>query len=265
MRIAVIIPAAGRSTRYQSPHNEGLRSKLDEDLGGKTVLQRSIELFHTRDEVATIIIAGPAEPDALADFRLRHGDRLALFGATLVRGGLQSRTESVAAALAAVPEACTHVAVHDAARPCTPAALVDRVFEAAGRHPAVIPAVPVEDTLKRVGEPIEDTGDDDPVAAILGAGARPPPLRPVETTIARDGLVLEQTPQVFEVGLLRRAHAGARTGTDDAALVEALGETVLVVEGDRTNIKITRPGDLELARAILGVSGPGSRPAHKRF
>lgn len=265
MRIAVIIPAAGRSTRFQSPHNEGVRSKLDEDLGGKSVLQRTVELFHTRDEVAAVIVAGPADPEAFAEFKLRHGDRLALFGATLCPGGAMSRTESVAAALAEVPEACTHIAVHDAARPCTPPDLIDRVFDAASKHGAVIPAIPVEDTLKRVGQAIEDAGDDDPVAAILGTGARRPPLSPVEATVERAGLVLVQTPQVFEAGLLRRAYAGSRTATDDAALVEALGEVVLVVEGDRTNIKITRPGDVELARAILGLSGPRGRPTHKRF
>lgn len=265
MRIAVIIPAAGRSIRFQSPHFEGERSKLDEDLGGKSVLQRTVELFHTRDEVSSVIVAGPAEAHAFADFKLRHGDRLALFGATLCAGGLESRTQSVAAALGEVPADCTHVAVHDAARPCTPPDLIDRVFDAAAHHAAVIPAIPVEDTLKRVGDAIEQSGDEDPVAAILGSGARRPPLRPVEATLDREGLVLVQTPQVFEADLLRRAYAGAATGTDDAALVEALGEAVLVIEGDRCNIKITRPGDIELARAILGLSGPRSRPTHKRF
>lgn len=265
MRVAVIIPAAGRSLRFQHPHFEGNRSKLDEDLGGKSVLQRTVELFHTREEVAGVIVAGPAEPHAFADFKLRHGDRLALFGATLCAGGLESRTQSVAAALREVPSDCTHIAVHDAARPCTAPELIDRVFDAAAHHQAVVPAMPVEDTLKRVGEAIEQASGDDPVAAILGAGARRPPLRAVEATLDRSGLMLVQTPQVFEAGLLRRAYETGSEGTDDASLVEALGEAVFVIEGDRSNIKITRPGDIELARAILGVSGPRSRPTHKRF
>jgi 2-C-methyl-D-erythritol 4-phosphate cytidylyltransferase len=265
MRIAVIIPAAGQSTRYQHPQTGESRSKLDEDLGGKSVLQRTIELFHTRDEVASIIVAGPPEPEAFADFKLRHGDRLSLFGAKLCPGSPRSRAASVAAALSETDEKCTHFAVHDAARPCTSSALIDRVFDAATKHDAVIPAIPVDDTLKRVGEPIDQVGDLDPVAAILGSGAEPPPLRPVVATVDRTDLVLVQTPQVFEASLFRRAYAGDLTGTDDAALVEVLEETVLVIEGDRRNLKITRPGDLELARAILGLGGPRSRPTHKRF
>jgi len=264
MRIAVIIPAAGRSTRYQHTQTGESRSKLDEDLGGKPVLQRTIELFHTRDEVSSIIVAGPPDPQAFADFKLRHGDRLALFGAKLCPGSPKSRTASVAAALAQADD-CTHLAVHDAARPCTSSALIDRVFDAASKYPAVIPAVEADDTLKRVGDPIDQTDDIDPVAAILGAGAQAPPLRPVVTTVDRTDVVLVQTPQVFQASLFRRAYAADLAGTDDAALVEALGETVLMIEGDRRNIKITRPGDLELARAILGLGGPSSRPTHKRF
>ncbi len=265
MKIAVIIPAAGQSTRYQHPQTGESRSKLDEDLGGKPVLQRTIELFHTRDEVATIIVAGPPDPEAFADFKLRHGDRLALFGAKLCPGSPTSRAASVAAALALADEGCTHFAVHDAARPCTSSALIDRVFDAAAHHPAVIPAIEADDTLKRVGEPIDQAEEIDPVAAILGAGAKAPPLRPVLATMDRTDVVLVQTPQVFEASLFRRAYKGDLTSTDDAALVEALGETVLVIEGDRRNLKITRPGDLDLARAILGLSGPRSRPTHKRF
>src|SRR6185436_8811812 len=116
MRIAVIIPAAGVSSRYIE--TGGLRSKLDEDLGGKPVIQRTVELFTKHDDVGQIIVAGPADPAAFAEFKDRHNDRLGLLGAKLVVGGVTHRYETVRAALAEVPEDCTHIAVHDAARPC---------------------------------------------------------------------------------------------------------------------------------------------------
>jgi 2-C-methyl-D-erythritol 4-phosphate cytidylyltransferase len=269
MQIAVIIPAAGSSSRFNADDTALLapRSKLDEDLGGRPVLQRTIELFTNRPEVAAIIVAGPHEPEAYAAFELRHGDKLALLGATLCRGGKTHRYETVKAALELVPPAATHIAVHDAARPVTPAELIDRLFDLAQRHPAVIPAVEVPDTIKRLDpEPVPDEPAD-PAAAILGLGAdKPSDLRRVAQTVDRSSLVLVQTPQVFDAGLLRRAYAQADlSSTDDAGLVERLGEPVLVVPGDPANIKITRPGDVPLARAIGGFKPPAERATHKRF
>jgi 2-C-methyl-D-erythritol 4-phosphate cytidylyltransferase len=269
MRISVIIPAAGSSTRYNANHDDPLgstRSKLDEDLGGKTVLQRSIELFNTREEVAQVIVAGPHDENAFADFKLRHGDRIALLGATLVQGGKDHRYETVANALRVINDTCTHIAIHDAARPATDAALIDRVFDAAKSHPAVVPGTPVSDTLKRVDpDPIEDDSSIDPVASILGVGTTHAMHR-VESTIDRSHLMQVQTPQVFERELLIRAYAqGNLNSTDDAGLVERLGEPVVIVEGDPLNIKLTRAQDLPLVRAIMGVKAPSSRPTHKRF
>src|SRR4051812_6851441 len=134
MRIAVIVPAAGASARYTAAG--GLRSKLDEDLGGKPVIQRTVELFTKHDDVAQIIVAGPADQAAFEEFRQRHGDRLGLLGARLARGGVTHRYETVKAALAEVGADCTHIAVHDAARPCTSFELLERVFAAAKRHNA---------------------------------------------------------------------------------------------------------------------------------
>lgn len=266
MRVAVIIPAAGSSARFNAGALDQTRSKLDEDLGGKPVLQRTVELFHTREDVGTIIVAGPHDTTRFEAFRLRHGDKLALFGVVLCRGGARHRFETVKAALEHVPDGHTHIAVHDAARPATPVELIDRVFDAASRHPAVIPAVEVDETLKRVGDPIDAAEDQDPIAAILGAGGSGAPLRPIRQTVDRSGLVLVQTPQVFEADLLRRAYEQPDLeSTDDAALVERLGVRVLAVEGDRRNIKITRPADVRLARSILGLRPPESRPTHKRF
>lgn len=264
MKICVIIAAAGASRRYAD--GGGLRHKLDEDLGGKPVLQRTVELFTKHDKVASIIVAGPADPESAADFRARYGDRLGLLGAKLCEGGVTHRWETVRNALALV-EDCTHVAVHDAARPCVSLELLDRVFDAAEQYPAVIPVLDVPDTIKRVQETEDTFGGDDPVAAILGVNPETQKkLRVVSETVSRAGLCLVQTPQVFELSLLRRAYAQPDlSSTDDAGLIERLGERVVVVEGESRNIKITRPADMALARAILGVKAPEGRPVHKRF
>jgi len=258
--IAVIVPAAGFSARW-SPH----RSKLDEDLGGRPVLHRTVELFSSRHDVAAVVVAGPHAEGAFADFSLKHADRLALLGASLCRGGATHRYETVAAALEHVPDSATHVAVHDAARPCASPALIDRVFAAAAAHPAVVPALPVADTIKRTAESAAAASaaadplalDDEPAAA---------PAKVVAETLDRAGLVAAQTPQVFSADLLRRAYAqDDLASTDDAVLVERLGEEVLVVEGDPHNIKLTLPKDLTIARAILGYKPPKERETHKKF
>lgn len=271
MRICVIIPAAGASTRYNNDADAldalgGPRSKLDEDLGGKTVLQRSVELFNTREEVGQVIVAGPCEDQPFADFQLRHSDRLALLGASLVRGGKNHRYETVANALRSLDESCTHIAIHDAARPATDPALIDRVFDTAKNHSAVVPGTTVTDTLKRIDpQAVTDTGNSDAVASILGVGTTHS-LHRVQSTIDRTNLMQIQTPQVFERELLLRAYAQEDlASTDDAGLIERLGEPVVVVEGDPLNLKLTRAQDLPLLRAIMGVQGPSQRPTHKRF
>ena len=87
MQIAVIIPAAGSSSRFNTGDSGLLapRNKLDEDLGGRPVLQRTVELFNTRPDVCGVIIAGPADDEAFAQFEFRHADKLALLGAVLCR------------------------------------------------------------------------------------------------------------------------------------------------------------------------------------
>lgn len=263
MDIAVILPAAGASSRYAAAG--GLRAKVDEDLGGRSVLLRSVELFVNRDDVGCVIVAGP--DDGYEEFIARHGDKLGLVGVKACRGGRSHRWETVRNALKLVPEGCTHVAVHDAARPAAPAALIDRVFAAAEKHDAVVPALDVPDTIKRASPVAAQDKDIDPLDAILGgAGKVNQRMRSVEATISRENLVLVQTPQVFERGLLERAYKQADlSSTDDASLVEKLGEAVVLVEGDPRNIKITRPVDLEMVRLLLGMKGPAERAAHKRF
>jgi 2-C-methyl-D-erythritol 4-phosphate cytidylyltransferase len=263
MRICAIIPAAGASRRF------GIGDKLSQDLGGRAMLLRTVELFTKRDEVASIVVAAPPEEEAFEQFRERFGAQLSFHGVRIVPGGRIERWETVKAALAAVPEDATHVAVHDAARPATPPELLDRVFEAARVHAAVIPGLSITATVKRVGEGRVTAAEEDAIAdSILGdAGAEATTGRLVEATLPREGLVLVQTPQVFEASLLRRAYAEADAAgtTDDSGVVERLGEAVVVVEGDPRNLKVTTPEDLAMVRLLMGVSAPSERPVHKRF
>jgi 2-C-methyl-D-erythritol 4-phosphate cytidylyltransferase len=267
MKLAVIIPAAGVGRRFAEaadPFAAGAAagrqpatSKIERDLAGRPVFLRSVELFLGRPVVAQVILA--VNPDAVESFKFKWGDKLVFHGVDVVAGGRAERWETVLNALAAVKEGVTHVAVHDAARPLASAKLIDRVLEAAARHSAVIPALPVSNTLKRVVEDDADAPMADPLDGILGgAGKEHVRTQRVVETVPRAGLVEVQTPQVFELNLFRRAYAQISDGrfdaggvTDDASLIEALGEPVRVVEGEPANLKITRPQDLEIALAIV--------------
>ncbi len=270
MNLAVILPAAGASRRFHEsagPLADDTRSKLDEMLGGRPVLQRTVELFNKIPEVALIIVAGPADPDAYKAFCDRHADRLSLLGCRFCQGGQTHRYETVRNALDVarehVPDA-THIAVHDAARPCASNELVERVLLAARTHDAVIPGVDVPDTLKRVGEAVAG-GAVDPIDSILGADTGPS-ARLVEATVDRTNVVAVQTPQVYKADLLYRAYEqDDLTSTDDAQLIERMGEPVAVVPGDVRNIKITVAPDVTLARNILGLREEPQRATHKKF
>ena len=233
MRVAVIVPAAG------SGHRFGAGDKLAADFGGRPVLLRSVEPFTKRDEVDAIIVAGP--PDDLEGFQDRYGAQLGFLGGTVVEGGRRERWETVLRALEAVPEGCTHVAIHDGARPLVDDDLVGRVFEAGRTRPAVVPGVPVRDTLKRCGEEVFEAAerdatvdailgldDDEAAGDILGGSPEepaPPPghqvgAREIQETVSRVGLHRVQTPQLFDIELLRRAYAQPELdgATDDAML-----------------------------------------------
>jgi 2-C-methyl-D-erythritol 4-phosphate cytidylyltransferase len=159
--------------------------------------------------------------------------------------------------------------VHDGARPCVGNELLDRVFAAARVAPAVVPGVPVRDTLKRVGAEQVSAAEDDAIADfILGdVGKASTSGRHVTETVSRENLHAIQTPQVFDAALLRKAYASVELAgtTDDASVIERLGEPVLVVEGDPRNIKITSADDLALVRAIMNLAPPPDRAAHLRF
>lgn len=275
MNVAVIIPAAGSASRYQAAG--AVRHKLDEDLGGKPVLQRTVEVFTKFDSdefsIGPIIVAGPHDQQEFAEFKERHLDRLGLLGARLVMGGRTHRWETVASALAELPAGEGLVAIHDGARPCMTHDLLDRVLRAARRFGGAVPAVAASDTIKRVVESDAEPEEQDRAAAILGlAPAKAGPQPFVAGTVPRTGLALAQTPQVFKHSLLAAAYAQVNgSPTDDAEVVEAYlarsadAGRIAIVEGSARNIKITFPADLALARNILGHREPEGKPAHKRF
>ncbi|MCC6681104.1 MAG: 2-C-methyl-D-erythritol 4-phosphate cytidylyltransferase [Phycisphaeraceae bacterium] len=245
LNIAVILPAAGASSRF------GKGSKIEADVAGKPAFLRSIEAFVGRKQVGKIILA--VAPDAVEPFRFRWQERIGFHGVKLIPGGKKDRWETVMLALKEVDDSFTHVAIHDAARPLVSKKLIDRVFTAAERFDAVIPAMPCNATLKMVSEAKDAPAD--PLAGILGDAAGPT-AQQVVRTVDRKDVVEVQTPQVFKRELIERAYAaydftsGGGGVTDDASLVEALGEPVYVVEGECTNLKITRQGDLDMASAF---------------
>jgi 2-C-methyl-D-erythritol 4-phosphate cytidylyltransferase/2-C-methyl-D-erythritol 2,4-cyclodiphosphate synthase len=192
--------------------------KQYEPLGTRRLLDWSVDV--ARAASAGVVVVVPAADAA------REGG---------VAGGT-TRSESVRAGLARVPADATIVCVHDAARPFATREVFDRVVRAvADGADAAIPGVPVTDTIKQI----------DPAGTVVH-------------TPVRAALTAVQTPQAFRAAALRGAHAGAADATDDAALVEATGGRVVVVDGDPANRKITDPDDLRWARER--VSGRGATP-----
>lgn len=218
---AVIVPAAGRGERLGPGAPKALRT-----LAGQPILLHAVRNLATARDVDVIVVAVPE--DAVEESRaLLAGIELPI---TIVSGG-DTRQDSVARALLALPAEVDVVLVHDAARPLVPAEVVDRVAAAVrGGAEAVIPTLGVVDTIKEV--------DGDGV---------------VRATLDRSRLHAVQTPQGFARDLLQRAHAASDGGdaTDDAGMVERMGATVNVVPGHEEAFKITRPIDLVLAEAIL--------------
>lgn len=264
-RFAVILPAAGMSRRFKA---EGATSgKLDASIAGKAAIVRSVELFTGRDDVCQVIIA--VDPDGVSEFKFKWADKFALHDVTIVPGGKAERWETVSNALAAVSDEATHIAVHDAARPVADAAMIERVFAAAGSFDAVVPAVPVHATIKRVGEAAAtiETDSGDPLDAIFGSESKQSvEAHDITETVPRDGLQLAQTPQVFERSLLVKAYEQIASGTidaasitDDAGLVEAMGERVVAIPGDPFNVKVTVPDDVAFAEAIVTMRSGSSR------
>jgi len=197
------------------------------------VLVRAARPFVASQRVQGLVVVAPAAYLERTEALLaEHG-----LGAARVIAGGETRAESVKNGLDALPASCKVVAVHDAARPLVRAQWIERVVEAAERHGAALLATPISDTIKRV-----EAGE----------------LSVSSGTVQRQGLWLAQTPQAFERSLLERAfgRAGesARDATDEAALVESMGHQPVIVEGDRTNLKLTGPRDRELLAALAAVA-----------
>ena len=261
MKTAVILPAAGSGTRFADPSRVAKgKNKIEIDLAGRPVFMCAIEMFSQRNDVAQIILA--VHPEHLETFKFRWGDKVAFHDVQLIAGGTVGRWETVQRALEVVSDECSHVAVHDAARPMTPQLLIDRVFTAAENHSAVIPGLRVSHTLKRVeNAPSQNdhTDQDRRLDAILGSTEADLSIWSVIETIPRADLFEVQTPQIFERALLQRAYAALdpQAGsniTDDAQLIELIGEPVHLVEGSTLNIKLTYATDADLAAAYLQAS-----------
>jgi 2-C-methyl-D-erythritol 4-phosphate cytidylyltransferase len=237
MRVYVILPAAGLGTRMAPGHSTQTAPKQFLELAGTPILIHTLHAFAAVPEVSQMIVAVRAtEMERLTAQVQEHGfaDRV-----QVVEGG-DTRQESVYNALQAIECGSDDIIlVHDAVRPLIEPQVIGRVIEAVQKHSAAIVGLPAVDTIKQV----ERTSD----GAIITA------------TIPREYIVQAQTPQGFRCDLLRKAFAEAEsdgfTGTDEASIVERAGTQVFVVPGAASNIKITQPGDLELAEFYLSQRG----------
>ncbi len=235
-QFAVILLAAGGSSRFKDAHYKKPFAPLD----NRAVWLHSAEKFLNRKDVKQLILV--VSPEDQEEFQSKFAANVMILGIDVVNGGAE-RTDSVQHALAHVKPNCDFVAVHDAARPCLADEWITSVFETATRTGAAILAIPVSSTLKRVR-------DD----------------RTIGETVSRAGMWEAQTPQVFRRQLLLDAYArrGNAPATDDAELVERLGQNVTVVPGSALNLKITTKEDLRLASlAIKALPKPKLQgPAH---
>jgi 2-C-methyl-D-erythritol 4-phosphate cytidylyltransferase/2-C-methyl-D-erythritol 2,4-cyclodiphosphate synthase len=223
MYVTAIIAAGGRGERFGAD-----RPKQLLDVGGQTILERSVNAFLTHDAVDEVIVALPKEiamrPPA---YLLNTAKPL-----SIVAGGAR-RQDSVTAAFRVVSERADVVLVHDAARPFASRDLIARTIAAAAESGAALAAVEARDTVKHVRD------------------------RVVLATLDRRTIYLAQTPQAFRRAVLQDALAITSDATDEASLAEQAGHPVRIVEGEASNIKITTPEDLVMAEAISrGVATP---------
>jgi len=234
MRVAVILPAAGLGTRMGrgSAEKTGTSRKQFMLLEGSPILMHTVRKFAASDHVTEIVVAVRAEDlQWVGEVLAREFSP----GRVRVVEGGNSRQQSVENGLRALRQDADLVAVHDAVRPFIDLATIHKVFDEAAETGAAIVGVPVVDTVKQVSR---------------GTGKVK-----IRATIPREKLVLAQTPQVFRRELLDRAFQLSREdgfiGTDEASMVERLDVEVSVVMGSDRNIKITKPGDMDLAHLFF--------------
>ena len=240
MKVFVIVPAAGLGTRMASPAAAKAKkktpSKQFKELGGVPILVHTLRKFAACPEVYEIIVA--LRKDEIAGFRTqveKQYPEILSKRLRMVEGG-EHRQDSVANALAAVAaDAGDLVLVHDGVRPFVTREIIAEVIAAAQKHGAAIAGMPAVDTVKQVERTAE--------------GAL------IKATIPRASVVMAQTPQGFRYDILRKAFDDAAAdgflGTDEASLIERAGLPVAVVMGSPHNLKVTTPGDMELAEFYL--------------
>ncbi|UCF43480.1 MAG: 2-C-methyl-D-erythritol 4-phosphate cytidylyltransferase [Planctomycetota bacterium] len=222
--VAAIICAAGASKRFA-----GKRKKPFADVGGRAVFLRSVELFANRDDVKQILLGIAPDDEELVT--VKWGPNLKFFNVKIFLGGAE-RFDTVEKALALVRDDIALIAVHDAVRCCVTDKWVDEAIVTAAKTGAAILACPIVATIKQTQD------------------------KTITKTVDRTGLYEAQTPQVFKAELLKKAYENLKNLdkneiSDDAQLVEALGERVSIVETDASNIKITHGSDIAIAGAIL--------------
>ncbi len=220
MTTTAIIAAAGSGSRMGAPDN-----KIYLNLHGIPVLNWSLKLFCDCPLIDNIIlVVAPSEKNQAAKLIKNNS----FSKVTNIVAGGASRTASVREALAILPADCSLVAIHDGARPLLKEFQLLAVLAAAKKTGAAILAEPVTDTIKQVDE----------------AGH-------IVATLPRETLWRAQTPQVFRADIIKNAYAQNLEATDDAFLVEALGQPIVIVPGEKDNIKLTVPADLLLAELII--------------
>ncbi len=224
-RTEVILVAGGQGRRMREN-----TPKAFLPVAGRSLFAYSLKTFRQLPEILkTILVVPPGSEERAREIcRMGEGEHVL---PEIVCGGPR-RQDSVRNGMDHLAPDTEVVLIHDAARPFSDEALIRRVITAALEQGAAVPGVPIVDTLKRVN-----------------------PESRVETTVDRRNLVAVQTPQGFQTVVLRQAYQHAwqkkLTATDDAGLVELLGRPVIVVEGNYTNFKITKPHDLELAEYLV--------------
>lgn len=225
--VALILAAAGRSSRFsRRGSSDPMVKKVFTHLGGKPVWLRSLEKFTSREDVTQVIVV--VAPEDIAWFRKYYISEINRILLLVVAGG-EDRVDSIRNGLIAVSPKVGYVAIHDAARPCVTEQEITAVFKEAKKRGAALLATPMVGTIKRVVE------------------------GQIEETVPREYLWEAQTPQVFRRDLIFEAYQQKirDVPTDDAQLVERLGQPVYVVPTDSGNIKITTQSDLVLAKYLV--------------
>lgn len=209
---------------------------------GRPVLMRTLDTFHACDSAIQIILVLPRDhqpywQELCREYRFAVPHRIADGGAT--------RFHSVQNGLALVDAADALVAVHDGVRPFVSHEVIEACYREAEALGAVVPVIPVVETVRKLVKEEAVGNDNQPLISCS---------QPAQSvTVSRDDYRLVQTPQTFRASLLRRAYEQpyCEAFTDDASVVEALGESVQLVEGNRENIKLTTPFDLTVAKALI--------------